>query len=295
MTPRPRGGPTVEGALRAFLDTDLDLYSQGGEAWKNYGALGAKAANTPEGRCAPRRAFRSRRAALDRAAEEGAAGQRGRGHLLGLSLRHRRADAHARAHPDASTSFPPACANRTTSRRSRTAWPRSWRPAFSPSASVARPARAAEAASANASIDPVDHGLDDFGEPFRRLAVAARRAAAVHLEQGMQDHRAQDKRCRQQGPFLAGSAFQAFLQRRGELLFDPLAQDRRGLAAGRGAQDDQKIGGRAVFPRRRRPAGCARPVRRRFRLTVRQGSRRSLAGGQDLGQQVLLYCRSNDK
>lgn len=43
------GKPTVEGALRAFLDTDLDLYIQGGEAWKNYGALGAQAANTPEG------------------------------------------------------------------------------------------------------------------------------------------------------------------------------------------------------------------------------------------------------
>lgn len=43
-----RGKPTVEGALRAFLDTDLDLYIQGGERWKNYGALGAQVANTPE-------------------------------------------------------------------------------------------------------------------------------------------------------------------------------------------------------------------------------------------------------
>ena len=43
-----RGTPTVEGALRAFLDTDLDLYIQGGEGWKNYGALGAQVANTPE-------------------------------------------------------------------------------------------------------------------------------------------------------------------------------------------------------------------------------------------------------
>ncbi|WP_236626871.1 TetR/AcrR family transcriptional regulator [Sphingomonas sp. MM-1] len=40
--------PTVEGALRAFLDTDLDLYIEGGEAWKNYAALGAQVANTPE-------------------------------------------------------------------------------------------------------------------------------------------------------------------------------------------------------------------------------------------------------
>jgi len=42
------GNPTVEGALHAFLDTDLDLYIQGGESWKNYGALGAQVANTPE-------------------------------------------------------------------------------------------------------------------------------------------------------------------------------------------------------------------------------------------------------
>lgn len=44
-----KGKPTVEGALRAFLDTDLDLYSQGGENWKNYGALGAQVSNTPYG------------------------------------------------------------------------------------------------------------------------------------------------------------------------------------------------------------------------------------------------------
>lgn len=43
------GKPTVEGALRAFLDTDLDLYSQGGENWKNYGVLGAQVSNTPYG------------------------------------------------------------------------------------------------------------------------------------------------------------------------------------------------------------------------------------------------------
>jgi AcrR family transcriptional regulator len=42
-----KGKPTVEGALRAFLDTDLDLYIQGGDGWKNYGALGAQVANTP--------------------------------------------------------------------------------------------------------------------------------------------------------------------------------------------------------------------------------------------------------
>lgn len=41
--------PTVEGALRAFLDTDLDLYYEGGENWMNYAAFGARASNTPEG------------------------------------------------------------------------------------------------------------------------------------------------------------------------------------------------------------------------------------------------------
>jgi AcrR family transcriptional regulator len=43
-----RGRPTVEGAMHAFLDTDLDLYIEGGTAWKNYGALGAQVANTPK-------------------------------------------------------------------------------------------------------------------------------------------------------------------------------------------------------------------------------------------------------
>ncbi|HVY88516.1 MAG TPA: TetR/AcrR family transcriptional regulator [Hyphomonadaceae bacterium] len=41
--------PTVEGALHAFLDTDLDLYLEGGEGWMNYGAFGARASITPEG------------------------------------------------------------------------------------------------------------------------------------------------------------------------------------------------------------------------------------------------------
>jgi len=43
-----KGKPTVEGALRAFLDTDLDLYINGGEGWKNYAQLGAQVANTPQ-------------------------------------------------------------------------------------------------------------------------------------------------------------------------------------------------------------------------------------------------------
>ena len=40
--------PTVEGALHAFLDTDLDLYIDGGDGWRNYAKLGAQVANTPE-------------------------------------------------------------------------------------------------------------------------------------------------------------------------------------------------------------------------------------------------------
>lgn len=42
------GKPTVEGALHAFLDTDLDLYIAGDEGWRNYAALGAQVANTPQ-------------------------------------------------------------------------------------------------------------------------------------------------------------------------------------------------------------------------------------------------------
>src|ERR1700749_2726029 len=41
--------PTVEGALHAFLDTDLDLYVEGGELWMNYASLCARVSNTPEG------------------------------------------------------------------------------------------------------------------------------------------------------------------------------------------------------------------------------------------------------
>lgn len=41
------GNPTVEGALHAFLDTDLDLYINGGDGWRNYAKLGAQVANTP--------------------------------------------------------------------------------------------------------------------------------------------------------------------------------------------------------------------------------------------------------
>jgi AcrR family transcriptional regulator len=42
------GRPTVEGALHAFLDTDLDLYQNGGDGWRNYGAMSAQASMAPE-------------------------------------------------------------------------------------------------------------------------------------------------------------------------------------------------------------------------------------------------------
>jgi AcrR family transcriptional regulator len=35
--------PTVEGALHAFLDPDLDLFGMGGEGWQNFAMLGAQA------------------------------------------------------------------------------------------------------------------------------------------------------------------------------------------------------------------------------------------------------------
>jgi len=41
--------PTVAGALHAFLDTDLDLYIEGGAEWMNYAAFCARVSNTPEG------------------------------------------------------------------------------------------------------------------------------------------------------------------------------------------------------------------------------------------------------
>lgn len=41
--------PTVEGALHAFLDTDLDFYASGGERWMNWSAFCARISNTREG------------------------------------------------------------------------------------------------------------------------------------------------------------------------------------------------------------------------------------------------------
>jgi len=46
---RVAGKPTVEGALHVFLDTDFDLYMEGGERLRNYAAFCAQLSNTPEG------------------------------------------------------------------------------------------------------------------------------------------------------------------------------------------------------------------------------------------------------
>lgn len=42
------GQPTVEGALRAYLDTDLETHGEGGIGWRHYGLLGAQMINTAE-------------------------------------------------------------------------------------------------------------------------------------------------------------------------------------------------------------------------------------------------------
>jgi len=42
------GKPTVEGALHAYLDADLDLYGKGDSGWRNFGMLGAQMSNTAE-------------------------------------------------------------------------------------------------------------------------------------------------------------------------------------------------------------------------------------------------------
>ena len=106
MTQRPAASRPSKGALRAFLDTDLDLYIEGGEGWKNYAQLGAQVANTPEwGAELMDEHFDPVVLRLIGLLKQGAARLRRRGHLLGLSLRHRRADADAGADRAASTSL----------------------------------------------------------------------------------------------------------------------------------------------------------------------------------------------
>jgi len=43
------GKPTIEGALHVFLDTDFDLYIEGGDGPRNYAAFCAQLSNTAEG------------------------------------------------------------------------------------------------------------------------------------------------------------------------------------------------------------------------------------------------------
>lgn len=42
------GNVTVEGALHAYLDVDLELHGRGDMGWRNYGRLGAQMSNTAE-------------------------------------------------------------------------------------------------------------------------------------------------------------------------------------------------------------------------------------------------------
>lgn len=42
------GKPTVEGALHAYLDSDLELFGAGDQGWRFYGQLGAQMSNTAE-------------------------------------------------------------------------------------------------------------------------------------------------------------------------------------------------------------------------------------------------------
>jgi AcrR family transcriptional regulator len=46
---RAAGRLSVKDALHVFLDTDFDLYIEGGPGWRNYAAFGAQLANTAEG------------------------------------------------------------------------------------------------------------------------------------------------------------------------------------------------------------------------------------------------------
>jgi AcrR family transcriptional regulator len=41
------GEPTAEGALHAFLDSDLELFGEGDEGWRDYATLAAQVAMTP--------------------------------------------------------------------------------------------------------------------------------------------------------------------------------------------------------------------------------------------------------
>jgi AcrR family transcriptional regulator len=109
--------PTVEGALHAFLDTDLDLYIEGGEPWMNWAAFCAGVSNTPEGAVLMDEHFDPvvlklvdllQRALPETPRQDIFWGY----HFVTGALMNTLASADP-----------------TTSRRSRTAWPASWPPA----------------------------------------------------------------------------------------------------------------------------------------------------------------------
>jgi AcrR family transcriptional regulator len=100
------GKPSVEGALRVFLDSDLDLYIEGGEGWRNYGALGAQVANTPE---------------------------------WGAEMMDQHFDPVVLRLIDLLKKALPGCANPATTAPSRSGWRPSWPRGFWVSASVEKP------------------------------------------------------------------------------------------------------------------------------------------------------------
>ena len=139
-----KGKPTVEGALRAFLDTDLDLYIAGRRGLDEL--CRARRPDVQLGRRrrrADEQLFRSGRASADRAAAQGAARLPGRGSVLGLSFRDRRADADARPHRAHRQAVGRPVQVGRFRPRSSSAWRASWRRASSRfAAGSARPRKA---------------------------------------------------------------------------------------------------------------------------------------------------------
>ena len=86
--------PTVEGALHAFLDTDFDLYLEGGEAWMNYAAFCARVSHSREGAEMMVAHFDPVVLKLVSILRARAAGVERRGYFLGLRFCDGRADAY---------------------------------------------------------------------------------------------------------------------------------------------------------------------------------------------------------
>ena len=91
---RECGTPTVEGALRAFLDTDLELYSSGGEGLRNFAAFAAQVSNSPEGATMMDLHFDPVVLKLLGILKKALPNCTDCRHLLGLRLRERRLHAH---------------------------------------------------------------------------------------------------------------------------------------------------------------------------------------------------------